>query len=185
MKKNGGCEDADCPLEQSWEQPRGARGPGTQIKAWGGDDRVGRGPQAGALVGEELGLRGNRKWSFQRGAWSLRHRPEERGLWRLRLEVEVREHCGIRLPPLRHRHPPLGAPTAPVMALVTALLFSHQVVSNSCHPVDCSMPGFPVLHCLQEFAQTHVHWVGDAIWLSHSLVPPAPHNSVVGTFSCT
>ena len=25
------------------------------------------------------------------------------------------------------------------------------------------MPGFPVLHCLPEFAQTHVHWVGDAI----------------------
>ena len=27
-------------------------------------------------------------------------------------------------------------------------------------PVDSSMTGFPVLHCLQEFAQTHVHWVG-------------------------
>ena len=26
--------------------------------------------------------------------------------------------------------------------------------------MDCSMPGFPVLHCLPEFAQTHVHWVG-------------------------
>ena len=25
--------------------------------------------------------------------------------------------------------------------------------------------GFPVLHCLQEFAQTHVHWVGDATCL--------------------
>ena len=29
--------------------------------------------------------------------------------------------------------------------------------------MDCSMPGFSVLHCLPEFAQTHVHWVGDAI----------------------
>ena len=27
--------------------------------------------------------------------------------------------------------------------------------------MDCSMPGFPVLHHLPEFAQTHVHWVGD------------------------
>ena len=26
---------------------------------------------------------------------------------------------------------------------------------------DCSMPGFPVLHCLPEFAQIHFHWVGD------------------------
>ena len=35
---------------------------------------------------------------------------------------------------------------------------------------------FPVLHCLLEFAQTHVHWVGDAIQPSHpmpSLSPPA------------
>ena len=26
-----------------------------------------------------------------------------------------------------------------------------------CDPMDCSMPGFPVLHCLLEFAQIHVH----------------------------
>ena len=26
-----------------------------------------------------------------------------------------------------------------------------------CDPMDCSTPGFPVLHCLPEFAQTHVH----------------------------
>ena len=26
-----------------------------------------------------------------------------------------------------------------------------------CDPTDCSTPGFPVLHCLPEFAQTHVH----------------------------
>ena len=28
-----------------------------------------------------------------------------------------------------------------------------------CDPMDCSTPGFPVLHHLLEFAQTHVHWV--------------------------
>ena len=26
-----------------------------------------------------------------------------------------------------------------------------------CDPMDCSTPGFPDLHCLLEFAQTHVH----------------------------
>ena len=26
-------------------------------------------------------------------------------------------------------------------------------------PMDCSITGLPVLHCLPEFAQTHVHWV--------------------------
>ena len=30
-------------------------------------------------------------------------------------------------------------------------------------PMDCSTPGFSVLHCLPEFAQIHVHWGGDAI----------------------
>ena len=29
--------------------------------------------------------------------------------------------------------------------------------------MDCRTPGFPVLHYLLEFAQTHVHWVDDVI----------------------
>ena len=29
--------------------------------------------------------------------------------------------------------------------------------------MDCSTPGFPVLHCLLEFAQTHVHWVSNTM----------------------
>ena len=33
--------------------------------------------------------------------------------------------------------------------------------------MDCSMPDFPVLHHLAEFALTYVHWVGDAIQPSH------------------
>ena len=37
--------------------------------------------------------------------------------------------------------------------------------------MDCSMPGFPILHYLPEFAQTHVHWVGDVIQRSHPLSP--------------
>ena len=38
--------------------------------------------------------------------------------------------------------------------------------------MDCSTPGFPVFHCLPEFAQTHVHWVSDAIQPSHPLSRP-------------
>ena len=41
-------------------------------------------------------------------------------------------------------------------------------------PMDCSIPGFPVLHCLLELAQTHVHRVGDAIQPSHPLSSPPP-----------
>ena len=43
-----------------------------------------------------------------------------------------------------------------------------------CNPMDCSTTGFPVLHYLQEFAQIHIHWVGDAIQPSHPLLPPSP-----------
>ena len=37
--------------------------------------------------------------------------------------------------------------------------------------MNCSTPGFPVLHCLPEFAQTHVHCVDDSIQPSHPLSP--------------
>ena len=40
--------------------------------------------------------------------------------------------------------------------------------------MDCSKPGFPLLHNLLEFAQTYVHWVSDAIQPSHPLSPPSP-----------
>ena len=40
--------------------------------------------------------------------------------------------------------------------------------------MNCTMLGFPVLRYLPEFAQTQVHWVGDAIQPSHPLLPPSP-----------
>ena len=40
--------------------------------------------------------------------------------------------------------------------------------------MDCSTPGFPVLHHFLEFAQTHVHWVGAAIQPFHPLSSPSP-----------
>ena len=43
-----------------------------------------------------------------------------------------------------------------------------------CDPMDCSMPAFPVLHYLPEFAQTHIHWVNDNIQLYHPLSSPSP-----------
>ena len=32
-----------------------------------------------------------------------------------------------------------------------------QSCPTLCDPMDCSMPGFPVLHHLPELAQTHIH----------------------------
>ena len=40
--------------------------------------------------------------------------------------------------------------------------------------MDCSPARFPVLHHLPELTQTHFHWVGDAIQLSHPLLFPSP-----------
>ena len=49
-----------------------------------------------------------------------------------------------------------------------------QSCPTLCDPMDCSMPGLSVLHHLPELAQTHVHWVGDAIQSSHPLLSPTP-----------
>ena len=43
-----------------------------------------------------------------------------------------------------------------------------------CNPMDCSMPGFSVLRYILEFTETYVHWVGDAIHLSHPLSSSSP-----------
>ena len=51
--------------------------------------------------------------------------------------------------------------------------FSCSVVSNSLW-LNGLQPGFPVHHQLPEFAQIHVHQVGDAIQSSHPLSPPSP-----------
>ena len=49
-----------------------------------------------------------------------------------------------------------------------------QLCPTLCYPMDCSKPGFPVLHQLLELAQIHVHRVGNAIQPSHPLSSPSP-----------
>ena len=48
-----------------------------------------------------------------------------------------------------------------------------QACATLSDPMDCSTPGLPVHHQLLELAQTHVHWVGDAIQPPHPLSPPS------------
>ena len=52
--------------------------------------------------------------------------------------------------------------------------FSHSVMSNSLrlHESHDARPPCPSL--TPELAQTHVHWVGDAIQPSHPLLSPSP-----------
>ena len=62
----------------------------------------------------------------------------------------------------------------------TDLLFICSVMSILCDPMDCSMLGFSVLHCVPEFAQVHVHWVG---WCHPAISPSvAPFSSCPQSF---
>ena len=49
-----------------------------------------------------------------------------------------------------------------------------QSCPTLCDPINHNTPGFPVHHQLQEFTQTHVHQVSDAIQPSHPLLSPSP-----------
>ena len=65
---------------------------------------------------------------------------------------------------------------------VSSVQFSSvtQSYPTLCDPMNHSTPGLPVHHQLPEFAQTHSHWVSDAIQPSHPLsstFPPAPNPS--------
>ena len=53
---------------------------------------------------------------------------------------------------------------------ILLLLFSWCYVWL-CDPMDRCRPGFPVLPHILEFAQAHIHWVGDAIQPSHPVIP--------------
>ena len=46
-------------------------------------------------------------------------------------------------------------------------------MSDFCDTMDCSTPVLLILHYLLEFAQIHVHWVSDAIQLSHLCPSPS------------
>ena len=74
-----------------------------------------------------------------------------------------------------------------ILLLLDGILYKYQLNASGivvvvrslscvqlCGPMDCSTPDFPALHHLPEFAQTHDHWVGDAIQPSCPLLPPSP-----------
>ena len=56
--------------------------------------------------------------------------------------------------------------------IIIELQFSSvpQLCLTLWDPMDCSMPGSSVLQYLLEFAQIHVHWIGDAIPPSNPLL---------------
>ena len=62
-----------------------------------------------------------------------------------------------------------------------------QSCQNLCNPVDCSTPGFPVLHQPLELSQIHVHRVSDAIQPSHlsSVIPFSPYLQTSWPMDCS
>ena len=58
---------------------------------------------------------------------------------------------------------------------ISSVAQSHLTL---CNPMDCSTPGFTVLHHLPELAQTHAHWVSDAIQPSCPLSSPSLLSSI-------
>ena len=73
-------------------------------------------------------------------------------------------------PPFLRAHRPIGADGGEKSSPRCACCSVTQSCLTLCNPTD----GFPVLHYLPEFAQTHVHWVNDAIQPSHPLSSPSP-----------
>ena len=69
--------------------------------------------------------------------------------------------------PLPHLLLSLTLSSAPLPFFIQLLVLCCCSVAKSCpalcDPMDSSKLGFPAFHYLPEFAQTHVHWVGDAI----------------------
>ena len=61
--------------------------------------------------------------------------------------------------------------TSKVLRTVLCCCSVAQSCLTLCNPMDCSTPGFPILHYLPGLAQTHVHWASDAIQPSHPLPP--------------
>ena len=60
------------------------------------------------------------------------------------------------------------------LILLLLLFFSCSVLSDSLWPHGLQHARLPVNHQLLELAQTHVHWVSDAIQSSHPLSYPSP-----------
>ena len=104
-------------------------------------------------------------WVFILPHWSLLATPKDVGISQV-----------YSLTPF----PPLSflsklPPTIPNMCFHLQQFSSvAQSCPTLCYLMDCSTSGCLVHHQLTEFAQTHVHWVRDAIQPSYPLFSPSP-----------
>ena len=83
--------------------------------------------------------------------------------------VWVAEHSGRMQARVTTARMSKRSPTQHIILLIYRCCSVAQLYLTLCDPMDCSMPGYPVLHYLLEVARTHVHRVGDVIQPSHPL----------------
>ena len=98
------------------------------------------------------------KWSQ---GWQMLHRLHSQIHPALFTPSPLLPHSFSSLCLQKKSHPAKIRP-GPIQDLVAIVVQSLSRVWL-CDPVDCSTPSFPVLHYLLEFAQIHVHWIGDPI----------------------
>ena len=87
--------------------------------------------------------------------------------------VQCCKSCGVHVPGKDdERTPEFSVPVVSAHGSQSEICWGGDCCC-SVTQLDCGTPDFPVLHHLPELAQTHVHWVGDAIQPSHPLSSPS------------
>ena len=108
--------------------------------------------------------------------WTIAHQAS------LSMGFSRQEWSGLPSPPPGGSSQPRDWTHVFYVSCICRQVLNHPIQFSSvaqscptlCNPMDCSTPGFPVLHQLPKFVQTHVHWVCDAIQPSHTLSSPSP-----------
>ena len=100
-------------------------------------------------------------------SWLSQNNPDVAPLFLVSTRLEDVIFC-IRKKELWHQSTKLNDKKTVQFSLVT------QSCHTLCDPMDCNTPGLHIHNQLLESTQTHAHWVGDAIQLSHPLSPFSP-----------
>ena len=120
--------------------------------------------------------------SPESGAWSLSHWTTGKSLLYVSLNhlfplAKHRFFISLSACPLLPSHKPRCLSTFSLKLPLTSVAQFSSVAQSCltlCDQMDWSTLGLPVHHQFPELAQIHVHWVGDAIQLSHRLSSPSP-----------
>ena len=130
---------------------------------WTNSCLIGKDPDAGRNWGqEEKGVTGWNVWMASLTQWAWVWANSGRQWWTEKPGV-------LQFMGLQRVKQVLVTEWQLMNQVFTLLLSVSKPCPTLCDPMDCSMPDFPVFHYIPEFAQTHVHWIDDAIQKSHPL----------------